>query len=231
MRRVLVVVAALSGCTTWRVIEEQVELRPNFPQIAPRRDELPGTAHVIGDGSIRYAIDLDTACMAVTRSDRVRHIARRKTLTTAGFVAIGGGLALVGLTPLLSLPTWFMGVGFGVFLGTVMQLPGKHSPADHTMIVERDAVVDTANSPCTGVDVAAAFGDLALTAPWGERASAPVDATGGATFEVDWRRAGDEAPGGLWHIEAASQAVADFALSPADRIAARAQIDAVRDRR
>jgi hypothetical protein len=218
--------AALSGCVTWRNVDEHVELRPGAPRIEPRRDLLPGTAHVLDDGRIGYALDLDTACVAVIRFDRVRDVARRHTPTPAGIVALATGGLLVAVTPALGWPLVLAAGGAALFVGTAVQLDGKHTPANHATIVERDAVTESHVAPCAHDDPPW-FGELALTAPWGELATSRVDDRGIATFAVDWTRARDGAAAGLWHVDAdATGAVADFVLSPADRTAASAHIRA-----
>jgi hypothetical protein len=228
MHRAIAVVAALSGCVTWRVVDEHVELRPWPARLEVRRDAVPGAAHVLDDGRIAYAVDLDTACIAVVRSDRVRDVARRRRPTPAGIVALAGGALLIVVTPWLGLPMVLAAGGGALFVGTAVQLDGKHTRPDRATIVERDAVTSSHVAACDR-GAPPGFGELALTAPWGELATSRVDDRGVATFAVDWTRARDDAPAGLWHVDAdATGAVADFVLSPADQATASAQAHAPR---
>jgi hypothetical protein len=216
-------VAALSGCVQWRLVDEQVELRPDQARLEPRRDAVPGAARMLDDGRVAYAIDLDTACVEVVRSDRVRRVARRHTPTAAGIAALAGGGLLVIVTPWLGLPIVLAAGGAALFTGTAVQLDGKHTVPTRSTIVERDAVTTTRVAAC-GPELLE-FGTLALMTPWGARATARTDARGIATFAVDWTRARADGAAGLWHLDAdMTGAGADFVLSPVDQAAASAHI-------
>jgi hypothetical protein len=219
-----------SACTTWRVLDDKVSLRLSaLARAKPARDELPGTPHLLDDGRIAYAVDLDAACVDITYFDRVHALTRRRRLTTLGAVVILTGVALTSVAAPVSAGAVAFALGMtgaGMVLGTAVQLPSRHDASDHDERVERDAVVHANPARCQDVRL---FGALRLTTPWGEHATAALDDDGVARFAVDWRGADDNAPQRRWKVFASTpHTSAEFVLAAADQSGATARIDAAR---
>jgi hypothetical protein len=227
----IAILAATSACTTWKVLGDSVSLRPSaIAHAVPARDELPGTPHLLDDGRIAYAVDLDTACQDVWYYDRVHAVTRRRKLTTFGAVFMLAGVALTSVAPVtVGVLSYVLGLtGTGMVLGTAVQLPSRHDASDHDEIVERDAVVQANSVRCEDVGL---FGALRLIAPWGANATSELDADGVARFAVDWRRADADALQRRWKIVATGPRTSvEFVLPVDDQLAATALIAASRER-
>jgi hypothetical protein len=198
--------------------------------LALRTDTLPGAVVLEPAGTVRLALDLDTACRSIPFEHRVDTIEERARMSPVGIVsmvlgtaAVLGSFAGTGTVngeyctkyngcmngPHLAY-TSGLAAAAAIVGGAMIAAPWLVQPRGQARRRVRDEIAPasvaapelaTVGVSCGDPRAAlAAIGEIEMIAPWGDEVRARPGADGVARFAIDWTRAGD--PSGQWQFVA-----------------------------